>query len=288
MQAWMDGQGLGRAQHKSTATILRPFTPYLQADDVQIPGSSAIQCYNPANGQLLGQVNPATPDGIDRAIARATEAQQEWAKTTFGQRRKVLRTMLKFILDHQEAITTVACLDSGKTKIDAMLGEILVTIEKLKWTIQHGEKALRPERRPTNLLMLYKHNEVRWEPLGILVACVSWNYPFHNALSPIISTLFTGSALLLKSSEQVAFSSHYFTSIARTALSACGHSPHLIQSLICWPQTANHLTSHPGISHVTFIGSRSIAHTVCASAAKALTPVCVELGGKDPAVILDD
>ncbi|KAL8728692.1 MAG: hypothetical protein Q9181_005265, partial [Wetmoreana brouardii] len=163
-----------------------------------------------------------------------------------------------------------------------------VTVEKLKWTIQHGEKALRSERRPTNFLLMYKHNEVRWEPLGVLAACVSWNYPFHNALSPIISTLFTGSALLLKSSEQTAFSSHYFSSIARTALSACGHSPHLVQSLICWPQTANHLTSHPEISHITFIGSRSIANAVCASAAKALTPVCVELGGKDPAVILDD
>ena len=113
------------------------------------------------------------------------------------------------------------------------------------------------------------------------------SYPFHNALSPIISTLFTGSAILVKSSEQTAFSANYFTSIARNALSACGHSPNLVQSLVCWPQTANHLTSHPGISHITFIGSRPVAHIVCASAAKALIPVCVELGGKDPAVVLD-
>ncbi|KAI4278464.1 MAG: hypothetical protein L6R38_005247 [Xanthoria sp. 2 TBL-2021] len=259
----------------------------LENPSIKIPRSSAIQCYNPATGQLLGQVNPATPDGIDRAVARAADAQKEWATTTFRQRRKVLGTMLKFILDNQEDIATVACLDSGKTKVDAMLGEILVTIEKLKWTIQHGEKALRPERRPTNFLMMYKHNEVRWEPLGVLAACVSWNYPFHNALSPIISTLFTGSAILVKSSEQTAFSANYFTSIARNALSACGHSANLVQSLVCWPQTANHLTSHPRISHITFIGSRPVAHIVCASAANALIPVCVELGGKDPAVVLD-
>ncbi|KAL8902965.1 MAG: hypothetical protein Q9171_007550, partial [Xanthocarpia ochracea] len=191
-----------------------------------------------------------------------------------------------------------------------MLGEILVTVEKLKWTIQHGENALRPERRPSNFLMMYKQNEVRWEPLGVLAACVSWkyasffwpfafqsketklrstidSYPFHNALSPIISTLFTGSALVVKSSEQTAFSATYFTSVARNALSACGHSSNLIQSVVCWPQTANHLTSHPDISHITFIGCRPIAHIVCASAAKALIPVCVELGGKDPALVLD-
>ncbi|KAL8961650.1 MAG: hypothetical protein Q9183_005276, partial [Haloplaca sp. 2 TL-2023] len=114
------------------------------------------------------------------------------------------------------------------------------------------------------------------------------SYPFHNALSPIVSTLFTGSAIVVKSSEQTAFSASYFISIARNALAACNHSPNLVQSVICWPQTANHLTSHPGISHITFIGSRAVAHQVCASAAKALTPVCVELGGKDPAIILDD
>ncbi|KAL8810362.1 MAG: hypothetical protein Q9200_002642 [Gallowayella weberi] len=146
----------------------------LEDPSIKIPGSSAIQCYNPATGQLLGQVNPATPDGIDRAVARATDAQKEWAKTTFKQRRKVLRTILKYV-EARRDIATVACLDSGKTKVDAMLGEILVTVEKLKWTIQHGEKALRPEQRPTNFLMLYKHNEVRWEPLGVLAACVSWN-----------------------------------------------------------------------------------------------------------------
>ncbi|KAI4123770.1 MAG: hypothetical protein LQ338_005119 [Usnochroma carphineum] len=259
----------------------------LEEPTIRAPGSSAIQCYSPATGQLLGYVNPATPDGIDRAVARAAEAQQEWAKTTFKQRRKVLKTMLNYILNNQEDIATVACLDSGKTKVDAMLGEILVTVEKLKWTIKHGEKALQSEGRPTNFLMSYKQNEVRWEPLGVLAACVSWNYPFHNALSPIISTIFTGSALLLKPSESTAFSSSYFVSIARSALSACSFPQNLIQSLPMWPTTANHLTSHPSISHITFIGSRPVAHTVCASAAQSLTPVCVELGGKDPAVILD-
>lgn len=83
-------------------------------------------------------------------------------------------SITRYILDNEESIARIACLDSGKTKIDAFIGEILVTVEKLKWTIQHGEKALKPERRPTNFLMMYKHNEVRWEPLGVLAACVSW------------------------------------------------------------------------------------------------------------------
>lgn len=82
--------------------------------------------------------------------------------------------LYRYVLENQDLIATIACLDSGKTKLDACLGEVLVTAERLKWTIEHGEKALKPERRPTNFLMMYKKNEVRWEPLGVVAACVSW------------------------------------------------------------------------------------------------------------------
>ena len=181
----------------------------------------------------------------------------------------------------------MACLDSGKTMVDAQLGEVLVTTEKLKWTIEHGEKALRPSRRPTNLLLAYKRNTVHYEPLGVVAALVSWNYPFHNLVGPIISALFAGNAIVVKVSEQTAWSSAYFTNIARGALVAHGHDPALVQTIVSWPQTAGHLTSHPGISHITFIGSRPICHKVAASAAKALIPVVAELGGKDASVVLD-
>ena len=200
----------------------------------------------------------------------------------------MLKTLLKFILDHQDDIVKVACLDSGKTKVDACLGEILVTVEKIQWTIDHGEKALKPEPRPTNKLMMYKVNQVRWEPLGVVAACVSWNYPFHNFMGPIISALFSGNAIVVKGSEQTAWSSAYFAAIARGALTACGHSAQLVQSVVCWPETAEHLTSHKGISHLTFIGSRRVAKHVARAASSSLTPLCLELGGKDPAIILDD
>jgi acyl-CoA reductase-like NAD-dependent aldehyde dehydrogenase len=247
-----------------------------------------IHCSCPADGRNFGDINPKSPDAIDRLVRRAKNAQPEWAKTTFSQRRKVLKTLLKYILDHQDEIITIACLDSGKTKVDAVLGEILVTTEKIKWTIDHGEKALKSERRPTNLLMTYKANEVRWEAIGVVAACVSWNYPFHNFMGPIISAIFAGNSIVVKPSEQTAWSSNWFLDIAKGAVAQCGHSHNIIQSAPCYPNSAERLTSHPDIAHITFIGSRTVAHKVCTSAAKSLTPVCVELGGKDPAILLDD
>ncbi|KAK4198444.1 Aldehyde/histidinol dehydrogenase [Triangularia verruculosa] len=259
----------------------------LEEPVIKVSGSTAVQCYAPATGQFLGFVNPSSPNAIDRAIEQAKTAQEQWATTSFRERRAVLGTLLQHVLDNQEEICRVACLDSGKSMVDAQLGEILVTAEKLEWTIKHGEKALRPSSRPTNLLMSYKRNTVYHEPLGVVAALVSWNYPFHNMIGPIISALFSGNGIVVKVSEQTAWSSGYFASIVRGALVAHGHNPSLVQTVVCWPQTASHLTSHPGISHITFIGSRPVCHKVAASAAKALIPVVAELGGKDACIILD-
>ncbi|KAB5562941.1 Aldehyde/histidinol dehydrogenase [Coniochaeta sp. 2T2.1] len=259
----------------------------LEKPSIKKSGTEAIQCYAPATGQFLGLINPSTPAAIDRAIDQATAAQKKWAATTFAQRRAVLRTLLRHVLDNQEEICRVAALDSGKTAVDAALGEITVSAEKLQWTIKHGERALQPSRRPTNLLMAYKKATVRYEPLGVVAALVSWNYPFFNFISPVVSAIFSGNAIVVKGSEQVAWSATYFASIARGALVACGHDPALVQTLVCWPETAGHITSHPGIKHITFIGSRPVCQKVAASAAKPLTPLVAELGGKDAMVVLD-
>ena len=285
--------GQAAAYRPRKYTIPPPKFPDANAPEVELPasiklsGSSAIQCYAPATGRVLGLVNPSTKDAIDRAIDAAEKAQAEWSKTTFLQRKQVLQSLMRYVLENAEQICRVACLDSGKTMVDAQLGEILVTVEKIQWTLKHGEKALAPSRRPTNFLMMYKRNKVVYEPMGVIAALVSWNYPFHNLMGPIISAIFAGNGIVVKVSEQTAWSSAFFANIARGALVAHGHDPALVQTVVCWPQNASHLTSHPKIRHITFIGSQAVAHHVAASAAKTLTPVVQELGGKDPFIVLD-
>ncbi|KAF8477284.1 Aldehyde/histidinol dehydrogenase [Kalaharituber pfeilii] len=260
----------------------------LDNPSIKAPDGNDIQCYCPANGKLLGYVTPASSADIDHAITKATEAQLVWAKTSFDDRRKVLRTLLNYILANQDAIAQASCLDSGKTRVDAALGEILVTTEKIKYLLDYGEQALKPEKRPTSFMMVYKKAELRYEPLGVVAALVSWNYPFHNLIGPIISSIFAGNGIIVKGSENTAWSSQFFLSIMKGALSACGHNPDLVQSIMCWPDVAPYLTSHPGIQHITFIGSRPVAHHVASSASKTLVPLCIELGGKDAHIVLDD
>ncbi|KAG5951140.1 hypothetical protein E4U53_003700 [Claviceps sorghi] len=259
----------------------------VEQTSLRIKGHDGIHCYAPATGQFLGFVAASTPHDIDDSIAAAAEAQTSWAATSFGERKAVLGSLMRHILDHAREICQVAALDSGKTLVDAQLGEILVTVEKIRWTLRHGEDALRPSARPTNLLLSHKRNIVYYEPLGVVAALVSWNYPFHNMMGPIISALFAGNAVVVKVSEQTAWSSAWFLRIARGALAAHGHDVRVVQMVACWPQDAPRITSHPAISHITFIGSQPVARQVAASAAAVLTPVLAELGGKDPFIVLD-
>ncbi|KAF8442773.1 aldehyde dehydrogenase family-domain-containing protein [Terfezia claveryi] len=111
-----------------------------------------------SNRKIFWFVRPASCADIDAAIVKAAKAQASWARTSFNERRKVLRTLQGYILANQDAIVQASCLDSGKTRVDAALGEILVTTEKIKYLLDYGEKALRPEKRPTSFMMSASQN----------------------------------------------------------------------------------------------------------------------------------
>jgi acyl-CoA reductase-like NAD-dependent aldehyde dehydrogenase len=79
-----------------------------------------------------------------------------------------------------------------------MLGEIMVTCEKLAWLADSGEQYLRSEHRPTGRMMVLKRVRVDYIPLGVIGAIVPWNYPFHNVFNPISAALFSGNAIVIK------------------------------------------------------------------------------------------
>ncbi|WPK25528.1 hypothetical protein PUMCH_002848 [Australozyma saopauloensis] len=252
---------------------------------------ASIQSYCPATTQYLGTFACTTREQMDLQIEKAAFAQKSWKESSFAVRKQLLRTLAQFILDNQQDIARVACRDSGKTKLDASMGEIMVTLEKLNWTIAHGERALRPSTRsgPSSLLMgLMKNAEVRYEPLGVVSAIVSWNYPLHNLLGPIILALFSGNAIVVKCSEQVVWSSAWFVGMVHAALRRLEICEDLVQLVYCFPEDADYFTAHPGLQHITFIGSKPVAHKVLQSASKELTPCVIELGGKDSVIVMDD
>ncbi|KAJ7929198.1 Aldehyde/histidinol dehydrogenase [Mycena leptocephala] len=257
------------------------------APPVSVQGARYITCFDPATGMHLATLKADSEDEIATKIDRAAEAQKTWRQTNFGRRRRVMRSLNKWLVENQDVCARTACRDTGKTLVDAALGEILTTCSKLKWLIDHGERALRPETRASNLILCYKSSKVYYEPLGVVAGIVSWNYPLHNAWSPIIASLFAGNAIVLKCSENVFWSTQWFVGAIRMCLQACGHDPELVQLVCCFPEQADALTRSPRIKHITFIGSETVGRKIAIAATEHLTPVTLELGGKDPAIVLE-
>ncbi|KAF9359555.1 Meiotic Sister-Chromatid recombination aldehyde dehydrogenase [Mortierella sp. NVP85] len=254
--------------------------------DPKRPGQ--IICYDPSTGRHLTTVRAHTKEDVDQALIKARKAQEKWAKTTFAERKIVLQSLLDFILRHQESICRVASRDTGKTMVDGKFGEILTTCERIRWTLAHGEDALKDEYRDPGLLMFYKAAKVEYHPKGVVAALVSWNYPFHNTFGPLITAIFAGNGILIKASEQVAWSTTtYYAQIARTCLQACGHDPELVQFLVGF-QDCGEAVVTCGVDGITFIGSPQVGAKVATAASVNLTPCVLELGGKDVAIVNKD
>ena len=256
--------------------------PQLRIDD----DPDFIRCVNPATLERLGEIPVTTPDEVEAMITRARAAQRDYRQTTFAQRRRLLRRILQQLLDNADAICDDVCRDSGKTRENAMMGEIWPVCEKLRWTIDEGEKHLRPERVSAGMLQ-HKSARLEYVPLGVLGAILPWNYPFQNIMNPIAPALMTGNAIVLKPSEWVAWSSAQFVASVRDAIRLEGYSPDLVQVAQGFGETGRAVIER-GVDSVLFIGSVRNGRRVLEAAAKNLVPVVLELGGKDPFIVCDD
>lgn len=249
--------------------------------------SNGLACMNASTGALLGYV-PLTPVAeVAEAISAARAAQVSWAATTFEQRRQVLRVLRAYLLSEQDDLVGLSMVDTGKTALDAALGEVLPTLEKIRWLLREGEAALRPERRSTGPMSAHRTATVEFAPLGVIGAIAPWNYPLHNVFNPALAALFAGSAIVIKPSEHASWSAVHYVNVIRSALAACGHSPNLCRLVVGRGDVGSALVGG-GVDKLFFTGSTAVGRKVALAAAESLTPAVLELGGKDPAVVCDD
>ena len=175
----------------------------------------------------------------------------------------------------------------GKTMLDAMIGDVLVTLEKLAWLANSGEQYLVPEPRDVGRMMVMKRVWVEYWPVGVVGAIVPWNYPCHNLFNPISAALFAGNAIVIKVSEYASWSIDYYKRVIDACLDAVGAPRDLVQFVVGYGPTGRALVTS-GVDKLIFVGSPEVGVHVARAAADTLTPVVLELGGKDPFVVCDD
>lgn len=245
-----------------------------------------VQCYEPATMKYLGFCPALRPDEVREHVAQARKAQKIWAQSSFKQRRQFLRILLKYIIEHQELICEISSRDTGKTMVDASLGEIMTTCEKITWLLSEGERWLKPEYRSTGRSMLHKTAKVEFHPLGVIGAIVSWNYPFHNIFNPMLAAVFSGNGVVIKVSEHASWSGCFYLRIIQAALAAVGAPENLVDVITGFAETGEALVS--SVDKIIFVGSPGVGKTIMRNASDTLIPVTLELGGKDAFIVCED
>ncbi len=257
-----------------------------QARDTSALGDRSVPCHDPATLEPLGSVTAMDLAEVRAVVERGRAAQRAWGKTSFAERRAVLRAVLDHIVEHQEEICRLCVRDSGKTMVDASLGEVFPVCEKIRYVIDNGEADLAPEPRASGFL-LHKKAWVEYQPLGVVGVLCPWNFPFHNLFCPTVPALFAGNAVVAKVSEHTSWSAAPLCDIFRKVLAARGHDPDLVQIVTGYGETGAALV-RSGVDKIFFTGSPANGKKVMATASEGLVPVVLELGGKDPMLVLED
>jgi acyl-CoA reductase-like NAD-dependent aldehyde dehydrogenase len=250
------------------------------------PSPSTIPCRDPATGEPLGEVPVVSPEEVHAVVGRARAAQERWGAASFAARRRVLERILHHVVAHTDELVELIVRDAGKTRENALLGEIWPVCEKLRHTIATGERDLRPEAVSPGLLM-HKRALIEYRPLGVIGIICPWNFPLQNVLGPTVPALMAGNGAVVKVSEWTSWSAPRIQRIFDQALSAEGFSTDLVHIVTGYGETGAALVGS-GVDKVVFTGSMPNGRRVLAESAKTLTPVILELGGKDPMIVCDD
>ncbi len=243
----------------------------------------SIVVENPATGKPVATLAACTPEQLEEMAARARRAQPSWQALGFEGRGKVLRRMQKWVLDNADRFLDTLVSESGKTREDAVLAELGYAANAFGFWPKNAKKYLSDEKVKTSSPFLVGRKLiVRYEPVGLVGVIGPWNYPFTNTIGDAIPALAAGNSVIVKPSSVTPLTSL----LIEEGLKACGIPDDVFQVVVGRGPIG--LTLIDLADSIMFTGSTETGKVIMERAAKTLTPVSLELGGKDPMLVLKD
>jgi acyl-CoA reductase-like NAD-dependent aldehyde dehydrogenase len=248
-----------------------------------LEATQSIDVENPATGAVIRTLPVTSPDDVRAMAERARAAQPGWEALGFEGRGRVLRRMQKWVVDNADQVVRTIVEETGKTHEDASVVELAYGAGALGFWAKHAPDYLADEKvRTSNPFVLGRKLVVRYRPVGVVGVIGPWNYPMTNSFGDAIPALAAGNAVLLKPSEVTPLTSL----LLAEAFRECGMPDNVLQIPIGGAETGTALID--AVDFVMFTGSTATGKKVMARAAETLTPVALELGGKDPMIVLAD
>jgi acyl-CoA reductase-like NAD-dependent aldehyde dehydrogenase len=262
------------AQRAESIALRTDFSLLIGGELVQ--SSRTLEVINPARGEVFARCPAAGEAELDRAVAAARAAFPGWRALSFEDRAALVKKLSQLLRDDQDALAelltreqgkplsqSIAEIDRGTAQGDGMVG-IKIPVETL---IDDKNQ----------------HIELRYRPLGVVGIITPWNAPISLALGPLVSALYTGNTVVLKPSPYTPLTTLKLGEIAKDVF-----PPGVVNVIAGGDEIGAKLTTHPGVDKISFTGSVETGKKVLAAAAGTMKRVTLELGGNDPAIVLDD
>src|SRR5712691_10932329 len=246
--------------------------------------SDELIARDPATGEEIGSATLTMPEDVARAVGRARAAQSAWARVSSRERGRVIMKARGIVLKELEEIALLITRETGKPVAEAISMEIVPTLDLMHYFARHTDSLLRRERIGVGLYgWMGRSSYTVCKPLGVVGIISPWNFPWATPLDEVVMALMAGNAVVLKPSELTPLTGLKIKDVFKRAGLADG-----VLQVVTGDGSTGAALVGAGVDKIMFTGSVATGKRVAEAAAKYLTPVVLELGGKDPMIVLDD
>jgi succinate-semialdehyde dehydrogenase/glutarate-semialdehyde dehydrogenase len=239
----------------------------------------AIESLNPTTGEVLRTFPEMGKDEVDRILDAAVRAQRAWARVPVVERAVPMRKVAALLRERAPELGRLAALEMGKPLKDGA-AEAVKCAWVCEFYAENAEKFLAPRPETSDGSQAY----VRFDPLGVILAVMPWNFPYWQVFRFIAPHLMAGNGGLLKHASNVPQCALAIEKLMHDA----GFPPDLFRTLLVGSKPVRGIILDPRIAAATITGSEPAGRAVAAAAGEALKPSVMELGGSDPFIVLAD
>lgn len=236
-----------------------------------------LKSCNPADGSLIGQVDVTDINDINAIVEKSRKAQQQWAALTIDERMSVLERAGQALAMEARAIAMLLSMEMGKG-IRRAVGEVSGCAGSIPYVASRVKDAIKPQVNEG----YGSRTTVKYDPVGVCGIISPWNYPVSMAHWMIIPALTAGNSVVLKPSEETPLVAGAYVEALNKVL------PEGLLQIVYGDEEQGKALVKSGVNFVGFTGSMEAGKDIMKAAAGSLKPIMMELGGKDPMIVLED
>lgn len=251
----------------------------------RLESGERISVENPATLEIIGEASFASPEDCRLAVEAAGQAFRLWRSLPAERKQRVFLEAKAILFRRADEIARLITLEKGSPLAESLAVEVLSGLEALDYYSHNQKGALRDRKISAHVpFFSHKKNAFFFQPLGPTLIISPWNFPFLIPLCDVLSALAAGNTVVLRPSTSTPFSALVIGEIFLEAGLPAG----VLNIVPCRVAQAEELIQNPGVQSVVFTGSVGVGKRIMELASRNLTSLVLELGGKDPMIVLED